>query len=173
MMERFSAPVAIAGATAATSNAQQNQEQKETNQDESSEAPKSSQEVKDWEYIRVSGSGFLPGLVCPHHEKIHSNEVLPATDFDTMLKRHPTEVGIGMHIVHWAALLVDEKEGSVLPNGEFSPTRQGEPGIWIKTIVNIDNNNAGGKVVVQSRLCPPRGKLSDLLRHPMDSLFSL
>ena len=137
--------------------------------DESSDAPTSTEDAKDWEYIRVPGLGFLPGLVCPHHDKTQSNGVLRANDFDNMLKRHPTEVGIG--IDHWAALQVQgdsyqvvalpDKEGSVLlPSGDFSPTRQGKPGIWIKEV------NKQGDVL--SELCPSQGKLSQLLRHPSE-----
>ena len=136
--------------------------------DESSAAPVSKADTQSWEYVRVQGLGFLPGLVCPHHDKIQSNGVLRATDFDQMLLRHAGEVGIG--IDHWAALQVDGdsftvvsipgKEGSVLPNGEFSPDRQGKPGIWIKTVEN-------GKVC--RRLCPPSGKLSEIL-FPADEI---
>jgi dipeptidase E len=49
--------------------------------------------------------GFLPGLVCPHHDKVQSNGVLRAIDFDAMLLRHAGEQGIC--IDHWAALCVD------------------------------------------------------------------
>jgi len=90
----------------------------------------------------VPGLGFLPGLVCPHHDKVQSNGVLRATDFDVMLLRHAAEMGIG--IDHWAALEVAGgryrvislagKEGSVLPDASFSPDRQGVPGIWLKQV---------------------------------------
>jgi dipeptidase E len=127
--------------------------------------------VKDWKYIRVDGLGFLPGLICPHHDRIQSNGVLRATDFDLMLLQHSGEVGIG--IDHWAALVVEGddyrvlslhgKMGSVRTNPdtgkeEFS-VESGIPGIWIKTVVTVDN-----QTVVASRVCPPQGKLSDILR---------
>ena len=76
-----------------------------TSGDESSSAPKSAQDAKAWEYIRIQGLGFLPGLVCPHYDRIQSNGVLRATDFESMLLRHSTELGIG--IDHWAALQVE------------------------------------------------------------------
>ena len=41
-------------------------------------------EKKPWEYIRVSGLGWLPGLVCPHHDRTQSNGVPRAADFDAM-----------------------------------------------------------------------------------------
>jgi hypothetical protein len=32
-------------------------------------------------------------LCCPHHDRVQSNGILRATDFDDMMLRHPTEVG--------------------------------------------------------------------------------
>merc|ERR1711862_471167 len=136
--------------------------------------------IKDWKYIRVSGLGFLPGLVCPHHDRIQSNGVLRAHDFDKMLLRHQGERGIG--IDHWAALIVfgdkykvlslEGKIGSVVKKGvqNHDESRkeeienydaifragEGIPGIWIKDVMD------DGKV--HTRLCPEEGKLSDLLR---------
>ncbi len=49
-------------------------------------------DAKEWDYIRVNGLGFVPGLCCPHHDRVQSNGVLRATDFDDMMLRHPTEV---------------------------------------------------------------------------------
>jgi dipeptidase E len=46
-----------------------------------------------WEYTRVPCLGILPGLVCPHHDRVQSNGVLRATDFEEMMKRHPGEQG--------------------------------------------------------------------------------
>jgi len=57
-----------------------------------------------WKYIRISGLGFLPGLLCPHHDKTQSNGVLRSLDFDQMLQRHSGETGIG--IDHNAALVL-------------------------------------------------------------------
>ena len=73
--------------------------------DESSAAPPAAAAAKDWTYIRVPGLGFLPGLVCPHYDKVQSNGVLRANDFDGMLRRHAGERGVC--IDHWAALVVD------------------------------------------------------------------
>jgi hypothetical protein len=33
------------------------------------ESSKLEGEAKKWSYIRVPGLGFLPGLVCPHHDR--------------------------------------------------------------------------------------------------------
>ena len=135
--------------------------------DESSGAPGSQEEVKSWQYIRVNGLGFLPGLVCPHHDKVQSNGVLRADDFNQMLLRHSGELGIG--IDHWAALevdgntyrvvSVDGKEGSVLPDGSFCRERKGKPGIWLKNVSNAQ---------VQERLCPESGRIQDLLLNPSE-----
>jgi len=133
--------------------------------DESSTAPTNISEAKSWEYLRVDGLGFLPGLVCPHHDKVQSNGLLRALDFDSMLLRHDSELGIG--IDHWAALevcdgrfrviSVEGKEGSVLPDKTFSPDRKGVPGIWLKEVHDSK---------VEMRLCPSEGKLELLLRNP-------
>ena len=114
-----------------------------------------------WDYIRVPGLGFLPGLCCPHHDQTQSNGILRAVDFDRMLLRHAGETGIA--IDHYAALIVDGedyrvisiegREGSV-DEGCFSPDRKGKPGIWRKTVVDGQ---------VQATVVPVRGKLRDLL----------
>jgi dipeptidase E len=135
--------------------------------------------AKEWSYIRVPGLGFLPGLVCPHHDRVQSNGVLRANDFDRMLLRHPGEVGIG--IDHWAALVVtgedykvlslNGKTGSVVFTDPMEPVRaefgvdestgtaRGVPGVWIKEVVNGQ---------VHSRVCPSKGKLKDILRAPTE-----
>lgn len=125
----------------------------------------SSEEIKDWKYIRISALGFLPGLVSPHHDRVQSNGVLRADDFDRLLLENPGELGIG--IDHWAALVVDgmdyhvlslkDREGSILNGTDFCTDGSGEPGIWIKEVVN-------GKVV--QKVCPSEGRLMDLLRLP-------
>ena len=144
------------------------------NLEESSAAPDSS-EKKDWNYIRVPGLGFLPGIVCPHHDRIQSNGLLRAHDFDQMLLRQyqqqndddkSGEIGIG--IDHWAALVIDgddsfrvvsleDKPGSVLvETSSFSPDAKGVPGVWIKRVVK-------GKVV--STLLPSSGKISEVFQR--------
>ena len=131
----------------------------------------SSDEIKDWNYIRVSALGFLPGLVTPHHDRVQSNGVLRAYDFDEMLLENPGERGIG--IDHWAALVIDgpnyrvvsleDKEGTLWmedgEDAEFVDDGSGVPGVWIKEAVD-------GKVV--ATVCPPEGKLSDILKVATD-----
>lgn len=122
------------------------------------------QEKKMWEYIRVPCLGLLPGLVCPHADKIQSNGILRVTDFNDMLLRHRGERGIC--IDHFAALIIEDerysvlslpgKPGSVLPSGEFSDSRSGVPGIWIKDVTD------DGKV--ETSLAPAQGLLADLLK---------
>ena len=80
--------------------------------DEATEAPKDGEEKKDWKYIRVPFLGFLPGLCCPHHDKVQSNGTLRATDFDSMILRHKGERGIC--IDHFAALVVEGDKFKVL-----------------------------------------------------------
>lgn len=131
--------------------------------DESSDAPAAGQAAKPWEYIRVGCLGFLPGLVCPHHDKTQSNGVLRAVDFDAMMLRHSGERGIC--IDHWAALVVkgddysvlrvSGKGGSLRDDGSFTGAGDGKPGVWTKDVV---------KGVVESAPVPDAGKLADLLR---------
>ncbi|CAM9451248.1 unnamed protein product [Ectocarpus fasciculatus] len=141
--------------------------QTQTVVDESSSAPASSCSVKSWEYVRCSCLGIYPGLVCPHADKVQSNGILRAVDFDTMLQRHLGERGIC--IDHFAALCVNGEDfwilslpgrpGSVLSDGSYSPSREGVPGIWIKDVVD-------GKVVTS--LCPSKGKITELFRFAVD-----
>ena len=119
----------------------------------------------EWEYVKVSGLSWLPGLCCPHYDKVQSNGILRALDFDAMMLRHSGEMGLG--IDHWSALKIDgdhysvlspeDKVGSVMADGSFSPTRQGKPGIWQLTVNAADNS-------VVRTLVPPRGLVNDLLR---------
>jgi len=124
---------------------------------------------EEWDYIRVDGLGFIPGLCCPHHDRVQSNGILRATDFNHMLLRHPTEVGIC--IDHNAAFLIegdnyrviyptgDEFIGSVMPDGTFSGDRLGRPGVWIKELMSDE-------CTVSCFLCPASGKLEQLLKDP-------
>ena len=117
---------------------------------------------KDWEYIRVEGLGIWPGFICPHYDRIQSNGVLRMTDFDSMMKRHPHELGIG--IDHHAALEVDGDEFRILsiPGQTGSVHRKDvdgkgrAPGAWIKY---VDDDGT-----VHSKICPRSGKVTDLLQ---------
>mmetsp|Transcript_3456 Transcript_3456/g.7461 ORF Transcript_3456/g.7461 Transcript_3456/m.7461 type:complete len:158 (+) Transcript_3456:424-897(+) len=122
------------------------------------------QQLTSWEYIRVSCLGILPGLVCPHHDRVQSNGVLRAEDFNGMLQRHAGERGIC--IDHWAALVVNngsyrvlsvpDRSGSVGPDGEFTSDDHGRPGVWVKEC------SADGSI--SARVAPSEGSLGDLLR---------
>lgn len=112
------------------------------------------EEQKQWQYIRVPGLGFLPGLCCPHHDRIQSNGVPRASDFDAMLLRHPGETGIG--IDHFAALVIEGDNYQVLSNPARPGSVEGRPGLWKKTI------RAGE---VQASVVPAQGNIGELL-HP-------
>jgi len=149
---------------------------REEGKDEASAAPQTPDDAAGWEYIRVNGLGVLPGLVCPHYDRVQSNGVLRAADFDGMMRRHPGEVGIGVD--HWAALEVEGdrfrvvslegKGGSVLPDGGFSSDRLGVPGVWIKEVVSGGGKGDEGGSRVSTRLCPDSGRLEDILRRSID-----
>jgi dipeptidase E len=109
----------------------------------------------EWDYIRVNGLGFVPGLCCPHHDRVQSNGILRATDFDTMMHRHPTEVGIC--IDHNAAFLINHD--IYRADGSFSAERLGSPGVWIKEMVDCGQ-------IVKCWQCPAYGKINDLLKVP-------
>ena len=121
------------------------------------------QQAKEWKYLRVGCLGLLPGLVCPHADKVQSNGVLRMTDFEAMMLRHPGERGIT--IDHFAALVIDGdqyrvislegKPGSVLDTETFSPTREGKPGCWTKDVVEGE---------VKTTLVPTEGSLASLVR---------
>ena len=77
--------------------------------------------------------------------------------------RHPGERGIAVD--HWAALVfeagrysvisVNEKPGSVGPDGQFVSDGTGTPGVWMKEVCNG---------VGVTKLVPAQGLLSDLLK---------
>jgi len=48
------------------------------------EASGPASEARQWSYIRVPALGFLPGLLCPHHDRTQSNGVLRSDDFAEM-----------------------------------------------------------------------------------------
>ncbi|KAL3765195.1 hypothetical protein ACHAWU_010386 [Discostella pseudostelligera] len=114
----------------------------------------------DWEYIRVEGLGIMPGLICPHNDRIQSNGVLRMKDFETMMKRHPHEVGIG--IDHYAALEFNGADFRVLSipgqMGSIDVNDGGSnvPGVWVNY---VDENG-----IVHSKVCPRSGKVHELLQ---------
>lgn len=123
------------------------------------------EKAKTWRYMRVSCLGLLPSLMCPHYDRVQSNGVLRATDFDSMMLKHSQEHGIC--IDHWAGLIIDgedyrvvsidDKDGSVLADGGFSADRKGTPGLWVTDVVD-------GKV--ERKLAPKKGLVTELMKEP-------
>jgi dipeptidase E len=120
---------------------------------------------KDWSYIRVTGLGIFPGLMCPHYDRIQSNGIPRMMDFDSMMSRHSMELGLG--IDHFAALEINGDEFRVLslPGAEGSVPQEDHdapsiPGAWIKY---VDEDGA-----VQSKACPSYGKVEELLQVMAD-----
>lgn len=114
-----------------------------------------------WSYIRVHGLALLPGMVCPHYDRAQSgNDVVRRDDFVKMLKRHPTERGIG--IDHYAALVL-------LGNGRYevfvAPGKVKEdgqpPGVHTLDVVNG---------AVQETTVPSTGSVDTLLREPTNGV---
>ena len=115
-------------------------------------------------------------------------------DFDAILLRHPTELGIG--IDDWAALVVEDdafrvlsmegRQGSVLE--EWMGDAGGRSGKGSAPKLTADDRQVSfckertgrpgvwikrvvreeesGEMVVKAELCPEEGKISDLLYHP-------
>ena len=114
--------------------------------------------------MRVSGLGFLPGIICPHADKVQSNGLLRILDFDDMLLRHRGERGIC--IDHFAALVVDgddfsvlsvaDKPGSLAADGTRVTDRSGRPGVWIK---DVEEDGT-----ITTAPAPLEGKLASILR---------
>jgi len=131
-------------------------------QDESSNLVEG--EVKSWKYIRVPCLGFLPGLVCPHADKVQSNGVLRILDFEEMLRRHPGENGIC--IDHYAGIILDGDEfsilsmdgkpGSVLEDGTCDTERKGKPGCWVKKIQDDGS--------IETCLIPDKGLVAEYFK---------
>ena len=97
---------------------------------------------KSWAYIRVPGLSLLPGLFCPHYDKVEGNGELRAKSFTTMMQMHSGETGIA--IDNWAAIVVEGnkyrvvsrkgKPGSAAPGGHYQkPHSQsgGKPGAFV------------------------------------------
>jgi len=145
---------------------------------------------KEWNYLRVPGMGFVPGnmICCPHHDRVQSNGLLRANDFDTMLLKRAAALAsaksenqppqtelIGIGIDHFAAFVVEgsrykvyslpDKAGSIGSKERFAVrddgTAQGVPGVWIK---RVDLTARDGKEpTVRATICPEEGDLMDLL----------
>jgi len=126
-------------------------------------------------------------VCCPHHDKTQSNGLLRAHDFDKMLLQRATSSKksvLGIGIDHYAAFVVEgenyrvyvlpEKVGSVGNSdndASFFDVGEdtGTPGIWIKRVVVVSGSE-NTNLVVEAMVCPPEGKLADLLAYGGDNL---
>lgn len=178
----------------------------DANNAEESSAYGPSQTKKDWSYLRVPGLGLVPGpfVCCPHHDRVQSNGMLRAHDFDEMLLRRARSCRrsvLGLGIDHHAAFVVEGerysvfsrpgKVGSVSRSSDddddeiASPvfdvdedgTARGAPGVWSKRVLVDDNDNDNdddparrNELVVEAMVCPPEGRLADLLDYGGDNL---
>ncbi|CAD7973291.1 unnamed protein product [Amoebophrya sp. A25] len=69
-----------------------------------------------WDYIRIPGLGFLPGLCVPHHDKVQSNGSLRADHVNGMLTLL-AEYGSTQRAIcidHWAVLVIENGQYRVL-----------------------------------------------------------
>lgn len=130
------------------------------------EAQEKEAKATNWSYIRVHGLDVFPGMLCPHFDVTQSNGIRREEDFSAMLRRHPTERGIG--IDHWAILILNGdgtyeqfyppgKTRSAPPGdatGSASPTT---PGVFVLDV-------EGG--ITTSRRAAVAGPVTELLRAP-------
>jgi len=118
-----------------------------------------------WAYIRVPGLSILPGLFCPHYDKVEGNGQLRASNFSDIMRLHSGETGIALD--NWAALKINgryyevisrkDKTGSVDKNGNYvSNSKMGRPGGW-----TLETEPITGRVV--RRPLPEKGEISDIL----------
>ena len=166
--------------------------QESNKEDESSDYDPANK--KPWKYLRCPGLGFVPGpmVCCPHHDKTQSNGLLRAHDFDQMLlarAQSSQNSVLGIGIDHYAAFVVTgedyqvyslpEKPGSISTNednldGYFDVsedgTPNGKPGVWIKRVIVDTSDDTNGELNVEATVCPPSGKLKDLLAYGGDNL---
>jgi dipeptidase E len=125
------------------------------------------EQMSNWAYIRVPGLSLLPGLFCPHYDKVQSNGVLRATDFTSMLQQHAGETGIAVD--DFAALVVDGVSYSIVStpgypgsnrNGTFTSDRSGIPAVWKlnidTTTGQLERTLVEGTGLVQDLLTPAR-----------------
>lgn len=117
-----------------------------------------------WSYLRVHGLDLLPGLVCPHYDQTQSNGLRREADFANMMRRHPTERGIG--IDHWAVLILTGDgayEVFAVP-GKARVAAEGEVGgdDTTPSVYTLDMVD-GGELAV--RRAASAGRAADLLRE--------
>ncbi|KPI84985.1 putative Cyclin 1 [Leptomonas seymouri] len=123
-----------------------------------------------WSYIRVHGLNILPGLLCPHFDVTQGNGVRREKDFTEMLKRHPSERGIGMD--HWSVLVLNG-DGSYDVMAVPGKTRTASPEDTsaTATVPGVFTLDVVDGVVQRVRV-PTKGRVLDLLRMPTGQLIA-
>lgn len=117
-----------------------------------------------WSYIRVHGLKVLPGLFCPHFDEMRGGGVRREDDFAKMLRRHPTERGIGLDD---GALLVLKGDGTYEVAATPDKTRAASPGdtaadAAVPGLFTLDVVDGA----MQRRRAPTAGRVETLLRAP-------
>ena len=131
--------------------------------------------AKSWAYLRVPGIGTLPGLFCPHYDKVESNGELRAKSFETMMKMHSGETGICVD--NWAALVVDGdryrvvsrhgKHGSVSSSGGYTDHRSsGTPGAFVVRI-GTDGKQSRSRVPTSGHIGSVAAEPEYVVQSPM------
>lgn len=132
--------------------------------------PAAAAAISKWQYIRIPGIAFLPGLCVPHQDKVQSNGTLRADHVNEMLTQLACCGGRerAVCIDHWAVLSIEnghykvlsfeDKPGSGLPvkAREFKPleeeilTTDANSGLPMKTILRlvdgVEYDDAGNRL---------------------------
>ncbi|SCU73132.1 serine peptidase family S51, peptidase E, putative [Trypanosoma equiperdum] len=111
-----------------------------------------------WEYLCVHGLSVLPGIFCPQHSSRDATGLLLNESFSKMLKRHPTERGIGVDCRAVLLLMGDGRyQVLTIANREGRTASVKDINIQIKDVVEGN---------VQTTTIQQQGSVEELLRKP-------
>lgn len=101
------------------------------------------EQLKNWDYVRVAGLGYIPALVVPHYNAVASNGRPRCKDSDRMLLQYPEQPMLG----------IDEEAALVSIDGQLSVVSgDGKAQCYVKRLVN-------GQVLSQP-FTPRHGRLA-------------